>query len=150
MVSDDLGRNVAGAVGIAAKQPVAVLPLTGDNKAAVVDLTSNAVKFKVDTGVAPFGAVVNAAGTFAYVSNWGGRQPRDGDLTAATGYRPDPDRVVVDARGIASTGTVTRMDLETGQRHAPIAVGLHPTAMVWDEAARGACTSRTAMRIRSR
>jgi hypothetical protein len=56
----------------------------------------------VKTGVALFGAVVNAAGTVAYVSNWGGRFPQPGDKTAVMGLNPndagrakEPDRVVV-------------------------------------------------------
>jgi YVTN family beta-propeller protein len=112
---------------------VAVLPLTGDNQAAVIDLASHAIKFKVDTGIAPFGAVVNSSGTVAYVSNWGGRKPQAGDMTAATGYRLDRDQVVVDSHGIASTGSLTRIDLKTGQVTDTIAAGLHPTAMAWDE-----------------
>jgi YVTN family beta-propeller protein len=41
---------------------------------------------------------------------------------------------VIDARGIASTGTVTRVDLVMGTAMQSIAVGLHPTAIVWHEA----------------
>jgi YVTN family beta-propeller protein len=47
---------------------------------------------------------------------------------------PDADRVVVDERGIASTGTVTRVDLEAAKVTHTIDVGLHPNAMVWDQA----------------
>ena len=99
----------------------------------MIDLASHKVKFKVDTGIAPFGAVVNAAGSVAYVSNWGGRRPKAGDVTAATGYQQDRDQVVVDNRGVASTGSLTRIDLATGRATHTIAVGLHPTAMAWDE-----------------
>ncbi|MGO9893228.1 MAG: alkaline phosphatase family protein [Bryobacteraceae bacterium] len=42
-------------------------------------------------------------------------------------------QVVVDARGVASTGTVTRIDLGTLAATNTIGVGLHPTAIVWDE-----------------
>ena len=40
---------------------------------------------------------------------------------------------MVDARGVASTGTVTRIDLGTLAATNTIGVGLHPTAIVWDE-----------------
>ena len=50
-------------------------------------------------------------GHIAYVTNWGGRLPRPGDLTLPTGFDPKADQVVVDERGIAATGTVTRIDL---------------------------------------
>jgi hypothetical protein len=54
--------------------------------------------------VLPFGAAVNAEGAVAYVSNWGGRLPKAGDLTARTGLLPTADQLVVDSRGIASNG----------------------------------------------
>jgi len=134
VVSEGVGRNVAGSFAVARDRPVAVLALTGDDKAAVLDLESGAVKARLDVGIAPFGAAVNAAGTVAYVSNWGGRLARNGDLTAVTGYRENAARVVVDARGIASTGSVSRIDLAANRVTDTIAVGLHPTALLWDEA----------------
>ncbi len=88
---------------------------------------------KIATGIAPFGAVINATGTVAYVTNWGGRVPKPGELTAPTGLDAQADQVVVDARGIASTGTVTRIDLTTMNATHTIAVELHPTGIVWDE-----------------
>jgi hypothetical protein len=109
------------------------VPLIYNNQLAVVDLNTGKLTGKVDTGVAPFGAVVNATGTIAYVTNWGGRLPKPGELTAPTGYDPKADRVVVDERGIASTGTVTRIDLATMKSIRTIQVELHPTAMAWDE-----------------
>jgi YVTN family beta-propeller protein len=132
-VADNLGNNVIGSPGLA-PTGLAVVPLTGDSKAVVIDTASGAVRQTLATGIAPFGAVVNAAGTVAYVSNWGGRLPKEGDLTAVTGYARDADKVVVDARGVASTGTVRRYDLATGKMIHEIATGLHPTSMVWDEA----------------
>jgi YVTN family beta-propeller protein len=42
--------------------------------------------------------------------------------------------VVVDERGVASSGTVTRIDLLSGKVTASIAVGLHPSGLAWDEA----------------
>src|SRR5262249_22029660 len=73
--------------------------------------------------------VINAAGTVAYVSNWGGRFPGPSDSTATSGG----DQVVVDDRGIASSGTVSRIDLPSQQATHSIEVGLHPTALAWDE-----------------
>jgi YVTN family beta-propeller protein len=84
-------------------------------------------------GVAPFGAVVSRDGRTAWVSNWGGRWPADGDVTAPTGLSRGADKVVVDERGIASTGTLARVDLDGLRVSHTIDVGLHPTAMAWDE-----------------
>jgi len=40
---------------------------------------------------------------------------------------------VVDERGIASTGTVTKIDLLTRKAVAAVETGLHPTALAWDQ-----------------
>jgi YVTN family beta-propeller protein len=133
-----LGKHLAGGLDIAAEpdargRRVAVLPLTAADKLAVIDLNGKDEPRLGPTGIAPFGAAVARDGSIAYVSNWGGRLPKNGDLTAPTGYADDADRVVVDSRGVASTGTVSRIDLGTLAITHTIQVGLHPTAIVWDE-----------------
>jgi DNA-binding beta-propeller fold protein YncE len=130
-VVDDLGTQLAGALAISGD--TAAVPLTNNNQLAIIDVESGAIKQKVKTGIAPFGAVLNKAATVAYVTNWGGRVPTPNDLTAPTGYAPDADRVVIDSRGIAATGTVSRVDLASGAVTHTIPVELHPTAIVWDE-----------------
>jgi len=110
----------------------ALVTLTDDDTLAVIDIQTGAVVRKLATGIAPFGVVTDSAGTVAYVSNWGGRSPRAGERWARTGDDTAADRVIIDSRGVAASGTVTRFDLATGAR-TTIAVGLHPTAMVWDE-----------------
>ncbi|MFB3829911.1 MAG: alkaline phosphatase family protein [Bryobacteraceae bacterium] len=130
-VAGDLGANIAGALAVS-RNAVAV-PLIYDNKLAVVDPAGGRVTATIPTGIAPFGAALDTEGTVAYVSNWGGRVAKAGDLTARTGLSPTADQVVVDARGIASTGTVTRIDVAAGKATHTVAVGLHPTAIVWDE-----------------
>ena len=132
VVADEIGAYIGGAVAVANRN-IAVVPLIHDNKLAIVDLSRRRVLASAATGIAPFGAAVNSEGTVAYVTNWGGRLPAPGDLTAPTGLLPAADQVVVDSRGIASTGTVTRVDLRTGQATHTIAAGLHPTAIIWDQ-----------------
>ena len=129
-----VGKNVAGAVAYSGKSHLAVLPLTGDNKVAVIDTATEQIVYKIDTGMVPFGAAVNDAGTVAYVTNWGGRRPGKTDSTGDMGFGGERDKIVTDARGVASTGTVTRVDLVGGRVEREIPVGLHPTAIVWDEA----------------
>lgn len=138
VVAPDLGSFLAGSFAVASHpnphgQRLAVMPLTRDNKLAVLDLTTGKVLDKIASGIAPFGAVVNQQGTVAYVTNWAGRMPRPADLTAAAGLAPRADRIVVDGRGIASTGTVTRVDLASMTSTHTIPVELHPTGIVWDE-----------------
>lgn len=130
-VAEDLGSNNVGGIAVAAD--TAVVPLPFENKAAIIDVSTGKVRGYVATGLVPFAAVINRAGTIAYVSNWGGRKPVAGDKTAPTGLAANADQIVVDARGIASTGTVTRIDLTTLQATHTIATGLHPNGLAWDE-----------------
>jgi DNA-binding beta-propeller fold protein YncE len=59
------------------------------------------------------------------VSNWGGRPPRAGEPKA----KSDKQDILVDARGIPASGTVSLIDLASGTtRH--VEVGIHPTALV--------------------
>jgi YVTN family beta-propeller protein len=133
------GSHVAWKLGssansgaLAATGRIAAIPLIHVNMLAIADLQKGTVR-TVKTAIAPFGAAINHDSTTAYVSNWGGRAPKDGDLTAPTGHSAGADRVVVDERGIASTGTVSRIDLVMGTVEKTIPVGLHPTAVAWDE-----------------
>jgi DNA-binding beta-propeller fold protein YncE len=75
-------------------------------------------------GVAP-GEVALAQGK-AYVSNRGGRRPDAGDVTGPAGKGTV---VRADARGIASEGSVTVVDLAAGRVQKEILVGLHPAAL---------------------
>jgi YVTN family beta-propeller protein len=129
----DFGRNAVGEVALITDPSRALVALTFNDELAIVDRASGAAK-KIKTGIAPFGVAVNAARTVAYVSNWGGRFPRQGDRTATTGNELNADHVVVDARGIAASGTVARVDLRTNEVSHVIEVGRHPTAMAVDEA----------------
>ncbi len=133
MVAEGLGTYNPGAIAVGAGK--ALIPVTTGNVLAVVELSGGRAVKKIETGKAPFGAVMNAAATVAWVSNWGGRAPGAKDLTAATGDKADSDRVVVDERGIAASGTVSRIDLIAGRVTNTLATQLHPTALVWDEKA---------------
>jgi DNA-binding beta-propeller fold protein YncE len=127
-----LGSHQNGAPAVAGD--VAVVPLTFDNALAIVDLRSGAAKRSQKTGIAPFAAVLSRDAKTAWVSNWGGRFPKAGELTAPAGDRPNADQVVIDRQGVAATGTVVRVNVETGEVGMPVATGRHPVGMAWDEA----------------
>lgn len=138
MIADGLGEHQAGGVGLGLEknsrgQRLAVVALTFNDEAAVIDLDSKQVVAKIRTGIAPFGAAVSRDSSIAYVSNWGGRFPHAGERTAATGPEANADQVLVDERGVVSSGTVARIDLISGKVTAVIAVGLHPSGLAWDE-----------------
>jgi DNA-binding beta-propeller fold protein YncE len=132
-IVEGLGQNVAGSVAIAGH--IAVVALTPKNQIAVIDTQSAKLIGMAKTGIAPFGVVISKDAKVAYVSNWGGRVPVSGDKTAPAGRAADADPVVIDNRGIASTGTISRIDLTTLTVTNTIAVGLHPTGLAWDEGA---------------
>jgi len=80
----------AGALAVAGK--TAVVPLIHANQIAIVDMASGSTK-SVKTGMAPFGASLNAAGTVAYVTNWWRPSAKARDLTAAAGIVGLPTRL---------------------------------------------------------
>jgi YVTN family beta-propeller protein len=138
IIADSLGTHQIGNVSVAREknaqgQRLAVVALTFDDQAAIIDLDSKEIRARVKTGIAPFGAAINGDSSVAYVSNWGGRVPHAGERTAATGPEAGADQVLVDERGVVSSGTVVRIDLLTHQVTHTIAVGLHPSGMAWDE-----------------
>ncbi len=138
-LGEELGTNIAGAIAIADKpdakgRRLAVVPLIANNQLAIIDLNSTWLVGKAPTGIAPFGAAIAHDGSIAFVTNWGGRPPKPGELSGAVGPAAAADHVAIDQRGIAVTGTVTRIDLATATATQTIEVGLHPTAITWDEA----------------
>jgi YVTN family beta-propeller protein len=137
-VREGIGEQQAGGVAVASRrnsagQHIAVAALTFNNELAVFDLVTGTLLRKVKVEIAPVGVALSADGGTAWVSNWGGRVPREGDTTLPTGLSPNADQVVVDRFGIASTGTVTRVDVGSGQATQSVSVGLHPTALLLDE-----------------
>jgi YVTN family beta-propeller protein len=139
LVARGLGTFTTGTIALARDknttgQRLAVIPIIAQNKVAVVDVESSRSLGTVATGIAPVGAAINSAGTIAYVTNWAGRLPQAGDATAPAGLAPNADKVVIDARGVVSTGTVTKIDLSGMRAMAQIPVELHPMAITWDEA----------------
>jgi DNA-binding beta-propeller fold protein YncE len=94
------------------------------NQLLQIDLASGVVTKQWDVGFAPYDVVL--AGDHAIVSNWGGRQPTEGDLTGPAGrgteMRVDP------VRFIASEGSVSLVDL-TNDQTTEILTGLHASAL---------------------
>ncbi|MBM3214062.1 hypothetical protein FJZ36_04025 [Candidatus Poribacteria bacterium] len=102
----------------------AYVALSRNNAVAVVNLASGTVEAQIPVGIAPYDVL--RLGDKAYVTNWGGRRPQEGDVTGPT----SGSRAVVDPEtGIASTGTVTVLDLTARTATSEIAVGLHPCGM---------------------
>ena len=130
-IAEALGSFLPGAIATAKNR--AIVPLIWENKLAIIDLDTNKAIQQVETGIAPFASVINSDATIAYTSNLGGRPPKDKELFASPIQKPT-EKITVDSRGIASTGTLTRIDLTTGKATHTIPVGLHPTGLAWHQA----------------
>ena len=106
-------------------RPYLYVALNYNNQVARVDLLQMRVTAVAPVGVAPVGVAVTPDGSRLFVTNWGGRNPVAGDLTALSAGSP----VVVDGRGVAASGTVTALSLDPFQVLGNIDVGLHPAAI---------------------
>jgi autotransporter-associated beta strand protein/YVTN family beta-propeller protein len=93
------------------------------NQLAVVNLASGVVTQQINVGIAPWNVTLSPDGNTAYVSDWGGRFPTGGDLTANSAGT----QVVVDNRGVAASGVVSFVNLITGVETAQVTTGLHPS-----------------------
>jgi YVTN family beta-propeller protein len=98
------------------------------NRLLELDAATGSVLRTWDVGVAPFDVVL--AGKKIYVSNWGGRRPDTGSVVGPAGQGT---RARVDARGIASEGSVSIIELNTNIEHrtsnTELLTGLHACAL---------------------
>ncbi len=113
--------------GLALSGDGATLLVCGNlsNRLLEVDTGTGAVRRTFPVGVAPYDVV--RVRNRAFVSNWGGRRPGEGDVVGPAGrgtvVRVDP------VRHIASEGSVSIVDLEAGSVMAEIITGLHASAL---------------------
>lgn len=97
--------------------------LSLNNSLGIVDLELGDLITEIRVGVAPFDVALAADGATAYVSNWGGRHPKENERTA----KSSDTNTLVDERGIAASGSVSIVDLKQGREIAQIETGLHPS-----------------------
>jgi YVTN family beta-propeller protein len=120
------GKNAVAGLAIDSKQNTLWAALNMRNSVAQIDLSSGQILREIRVGNAPYGVVI--VGNRAYVSNWAGREPGKGDTAADSGtaapVRVDP------VRHIASDGSVSVVDLDSGREIKQIVVGLHPSGTV--------------------
>jgi YVTN family beta-propeller protein len=119
------GNPVPGGLALNDQESEVYVTLSRNNTLAVVNLADKKVR-EIPVGIAPY-EVVLATGSKAYVSNWGGRRPHEGEPT----YNTSGSQALVDREtGIASNGSVTVVDLAANKQVKDIEVGLHPSGMV--------------------
>jgi len=114
-----------GGLSIDDQKGYAYVALSRNNTLGIVNLKTKKLESQIQVGIAPYTVLIHE--NKAYVSNWGGRQPRSGDKTGPSGG----SNVVVDPKtGIASSGTVSVIDLSSNKVIKEIDVHLHPSGMV--------------------
>ncbi len=100
----------------------AVVCFSVRNSLGLVDLAAGKLTAEVPVGVAPWGVVLSPDGRTAYVTNWGGDRPGEDDDAADSAGTPTR----VDYRGVASSGSVSIVDLAARKVVATVPAGLHP------------------------
>lgn len=110
-------------IKISSDEKTAYVCLSKKNSVAIIDLATDTITHSIDVGVAPFDILI--ADKKLIVSNIGGRRATKDDKTATSGGT----ETVVDKRGIASTGTVSVIDLATNTVQRHVSVGRHPSIL---------------------
>ncbi len=118
------GRAYPGGFAFDEKRGFIYVTLNSNNTVGIVNIKTNKFEAHVPVGISPYTVLIK--GDKAYVTNWGGRVPVKGDKTAKSAGTA----VVVDTKtGIASSGTVSVIDLNTRKIIKEIKVHLHPCGM---------------------
>jgi DNA-binding beta-propeller fold protein YncE len=119
------GTSFPCGVAITADGAFAYVCLSRDNTLVRVDLERGVIERSIDVGVAPYEVKLSADGTRAYVSNWGGRHPENGERSALS----SGTLALVDERGVATSGTVTEIDLASWNVVREVEVGRSASAV---------------------
>ena len=118
------GRQYPGGFAIDEPRGLIYVTLNLSNSVGIVNMKTGKFEANVPVGIAPYSVTIN--GNKAYVTNWGGKLAAKGDKTALSAGTP----VVVDRlTGIASSGTVSVIDLTSRKVVKEIKVHLQPSGM---------------------
>ncbi len=121
------GHPVPGGFAFNSSGDKLYVPLNRSNTIAVIKMKDHSVTTEIPVGIAPYEILLLTADK-AYVSNWGGRQPVEGEET----YESSGSEMLIDPEtGIANNGSVSVIDLNSQKVVKNIKVGLHPGAMTF-------------------
>jgi YVTN family beta-propeller protein len=119
------GDPVPGGLALSKSEDKMYVTLSRNNSLAVMNLRDTSI-IEIPAGIAPYEVLLFSAEK-AYVSNWGGRQPDQGESV----YNTSGSKILVDPKtGIANNGSISVLDLTQNKRIKDITVGLHPCGMV--------------------
>ena len=119
------GKINNGGLALSGDGQTLYVVLNMSNSLGVIDLATGKMTGQIAVGNAPHSVAI--VGDLAYVSNEGGRAPKQGEYTDASAGTP----IVADPDSAASvTGTVSVVNTQTQALVKTIHVGLHPTAVL--------------------
>jgi YVTN family beta-propeller protein len=116
--------SAPGGIALDEAKQLLYVTLSRKNSLGIVNLATNSLEAEIPVGIAPYEVLLQ--GERAFVTNWGGRQPVDVDFTGPTS---GSEAVVDPASGVASSGTVTVIDLSRRRVIREVNVELHPSGM---------------------
>jgi len=122
------GNPTPCGIALSPGERLAYVCLSRSNALGVLDLASGKLTRQIPVGVAPYDVVMSTDGATAWVSNWGGRMPREGEKTELSSGTP----IVVDKNSVAASGTVSLVDLRARKEIAQVETGLHPCDLELD------------------
>ncbi len=121
------GDSGPGGLALNSTEEKLFVTLTRNNTLAVINMQDKSVR-EIPVGMVPYGVML-VSDLKAYVTNWGGKRPVQGEST----YNSSGSQVLVDPKtGIANSGTVSVVDLRNNRSVKEIKVGLHPSGMVFN------------------
>ncbi|MFZ1289399.1 MAG: bifunctional YncE family protein/alkaline phosphatase family protein [Melioribacteraceae bacterium] len=119
------GHPIPGGFAISQDESKLLVPLSRSNSIAVVAMNDFSMS-EIHVGISPY-QVLLISDEKAYVSNWGGRKPKNNEST----YESSGSEVLVNSKtGILNSGSISVINLKIQKEENIIEVGLHPTEMV--------------------
>jgi DNA-binding beta-propeller fold protein YncE len=121
----DIGNPVPGGMAITRDGKTLFVASANRNAIVEIDLTNNIRVREYPVQNIPYELRLSEDERTLIVSNWGGRLPQPGELTAKS-ERLD---ILIDGRNVPVSGTVSLIDRESSAtRH--VEVGIHPTSII--------------------
>lgn len=105
---------------------IALVALAIPNQVAVVAIDKGKVLGKIPVGVCPYAIVISQDKRYAFVSNFGGPNAKNGDKTEESAGT----KVAVDDRSVALRGSVTVIDILSRKVIHEIKTRIYPESMV--------------------
>ncbi|HTE23812.1 bifunctional YncE family protein/alkaline phosphatase family protein [Flavitalea sp.] len=122
-----VGNKKSNPLGIGlCNNNIAFVALAITNRIAVVDLKKGKLLSTIPVGVCPYAVVISKDKKLAFVSNFGGPHPEEGDKTETSAGTA----VAVDDRSVALRGSVTVIDVQSRKKIADITTRIQPESMI--------------------